>query len=926
MSTGFMSTIITAECYESFDELVVKERLVLGLAKEKAMYSWCDGDNGNKKPLSRKELDKRYHRRENKNKGFTNPCILCGFFDNDETGILSIDVDDNDKYEEWIRENNIDREEVEDTYGEISPSGSRHYYYRVGPEFKELTVGTNFPYNKMDYRCMKGYCLTVGSVYTCNMCKKTDPITKVTTHRCGASSDETCNWDGHKYLPIGGIFKVIRDIPTIVRDIFLSRIDENKKSKEKAKKIKLEEDEVAFIEQHSKHISDHDHYLASISLRCLDPTKYEDREKWLYIASMIKSLGLDWTVFHNFSIRCSNHSPCTCKSVFGSCDAFFNYHVALDKICDMAICDNISLYKKLNYMTEEDVMMLYNDNRPYPSYDMLNRTLERSLLGCINVILNSSAYVYLKHKPNKYKDDDNTYVWEINELSKYCKSRQNKKLYYISDVLNPVTKDYIYPINLNDYFLKNKRFLYNGTYCSPIIPFDDTSVSNEYALNTFTPYVAQRLRNYDVSKIEPILKLINDVWCNGDAELYKYTLSWLHQIFKYPDKPNHVALVLHGDMGAGKSSLFVGINAHILGSHCFTKVNLEQAFSRFNSFLENKLIVTIEEPNKLKNQSQTTYENELKDFITCSTATVERKFENMKEIDVFHNLVITCNDLSGIPVTDSRDRRYFILDCKVKYDAEYYNTLFNEYINNKDVMQIFFNYIYDLSDVIDLKRTKIPWTDIKRECLNEHRSTTELFIEGEFHLDYQTLIDLHGAQNSTDTLYMDYIEWCKDMGEHSYKIEKKNIFFKNMRRYGTTERKRFGKERGYAFSFNNETLTMMKRELETGIVVQPTITQHIVREEVATSSACPVRSVNVTPHPVANTVTEQVNDTRQHPKMVYTDKFGNQYSSMEEMKREYKRLQAKEKLKKKLQMEDTRKEYLSDDHKDGSSDEESDEE
>ena len=155
---------------------------------KKSIYGW--------KKLGRKELNQKY---EENYKSYYNHGIATGFIEeNDEYGIMGIDIDSDKNFDEFIKKNKLNKKEIENTYTEKSPSGSIHYYFKIDERLRHLTIGQNFPCEKVDYRCNGGYMICYGSKFSKTMCKKYDYEAEEDYHRCGGS-DEKCSYENKSY-------------------------------------------------------------------------------------------------------------------------------------------------------------------------------------------------------------------------------------------------------------------------------------------------------------------------------------------------------------------------------------------------------------------------------------------------------------------------------------------------------------------------------------------------------------------------------------------------------------------------------------------------------------------------------------------------------------------------------------------------------
>ena len=271
-------------------------------------------------------------------------------------------------------------------------------------------------------------------------------------------------------------------------------------------------------------------------------------------------------------------------------------------------------------------------------------------------------------------------------------------------------------------------------------------------------------------------------------------------------------MVLCGEMGSGKSIIIEMMNKHIFGSNCGHQTQgLKSICSRFQGWLENKLIVLAEEPTQMTDMNFSEYVENMKDFITSNKCEVEKKGIEKYTIDAYHNLIITCNHLKGIHIPNDKERRYFIVDCNSCYigNTNYFNKL-NECLDNKDNMNVLFSYLYDYNDVVPLQ--PIPMTKLKKEIIDDNMPIYEKFL---FHKELRYDFNFEEEMSITK-LYEIFTKWYEKMGFNKRFIHTNDKFSKEMNTYGKSKqvRSKYDKDhRYYIFEFNEDTIKKIK-ELE----------------------------------------------------------------------------------------------------------------
>lgn len=134
----------------------------------KISYITCNG----KQPIylgwtdmSREELEEKY--RVTYNSGY-NRGIRTGFFENESYGILGLDIDDSKKFDEFIQNKGLNRDEIIDTLTEETPSGSIHYYYKIDDNPAKLDYHSFSVQKILKMKNIKIYCYLTLYIYSNN--------------------------------------------------------------------------------------------------------------------------------------------------------------------------------------------------------------------------------------------------------------------------------------------------------------------------------------------------------------------------------------------------------------------------------------------------------------------------------------------------------------------------------------------------------------------------------------------------------------------------------------------------------------------------------------------------------------------------------------------------------------------------------------
>lgn len=218
------------------------------------------------------------------------------------------------------------------------------------------------------------------------------------------------------------------------------------------------------------------------------------------------------------------------------------------------------------------------------------------------------------------------------------------------------------------------------------ITFDPTSkrTANKNMLNVFPGLqVADHLRgktSYDPSKVEIICDHLKAL-AGDDKVSYEYLLDWLAYPIQTGDKTN-IALLVKGQPGCGKGLIFETLMSELIyGQQLAVQLNGGRQISeRFNSAWKKKMLVVIDEPNRLSVSQR----DNLKNLITTSSTLVSGKFVNDTFEDDYTNYAFTCNHVPE-EFLDHDDRRFFIIQHNGEnvMNSQHFSRLRDVIINQK---------------------------------------------------------------------------------------------------------------------------------------------------------------------------------------------------------------------------------------------------
>ena len=219
---------------------------------------------------------------------------------------------------------------------------------------------------------------------------------------------------------------------------------------------------------------------------------------------------------------------------------------------------------------------------------------------------------------------------------------------------------------------------------------------------------------------------IHNLW-NNDNDSIEFALNWFASIVQHPMKLNEIMQLLYSIQGVGKDTLFDYIGNKILGKkYYFNTDKTELLFGRFNSCIENKILVIMNETS-----GKDTYQiNEnIKCAITAENNTIEHKgmkqYKNTNHIEY----VFLTNNENPIKVPQG-DRRFCGIECNnnICNDKEYFDALRSE-IDSGTIDRAFFNYMMSIDvDNYDFTNNR-PITQFYNDMKEMNTPPMALFLE-----------------------------------------------------------------------------------------------------------------------------------------------------------------------------------------------------
>jgi len=195
------------------------------------------------------------------------------------------------------------------------------------------------------------------------------------------------------------------------------------------------------------------------------------------------------------------------------------------------------------------------------------------------------------------------------------------------------------------------------------------------------------------NNLDFLLNYIKEILCSDRVDCYEFLLKWISNMLK--GNKNNSCLYLKGIQGVGKSSLFVFLSNHVLGTPLCLETGSDPIRTKFNEILGGKLLVCIEELENFSRAEWESISSTLKRQITSKNITLQNKCTKAYESNNINNYILCSNNDS---VKDDDGRRYFILDIATHRvgDRAFYDKLYMECFTD-EVGEAFFNYVYSIN-------------------------------------------------------------------------------------------------------------------------------------------------------------------------------------------------------------------------------------
>lgn len=254
--------------------------------------------------------------------------------------------------------------------------------------------------------------------------------------------------------------------------------------------------------------------------------------------------------------------------------------------------------------------------------------------------------------------------------------------------------------------------------------------------------------------------------CRGDQERYDYLIGWMARCVQFPGEPGHVAVVMRGKRGTGKS-FAAKTFGRLFGRHYMMVTNPRHLVGNFNAHLRDVVVLFGDEAFYAGDKK---HESVLKTLITEYTMVFEAKGIDATIVANCIHLMMASNDDWVVPAGFD-ERRFFVLDVGNDHaqDSDYFAAIVADLEDGGYESLLHYLMKYDLSsfEVRNVPKTEALRDQIIRSMNADVAWWFNKLIEG-FILEEDGLWDdevwwVH--------LYTDYIESLRLSGRNKRSTE-----------------------------------------------------------------------------------------------------------------------------------------------------------
>ena len=224
-----------------------------------------------------------------------------------------------------------------------------------------------------------------------------------------------------------------------------------------------------------------------------------------------------------------------------------------------------------------------------------------------------------------------------------------------------------------------------------------------------------------------IYKHIKTILCNNNDDIFNYFTNVLSRLLKDPSNLTRTAEIFKSVQGTGKDIFFDWLGKDILGHKYYIKTDKpEKIFGRFNTSLEYKILLVINETNGKDTYS---LNENIKAIITDTSYQIERKGDDPYELTNCTHLCFLTNNENSIKI-EPNERRMAAFECynKLANNKIYFDNLVDE-IKTKKYNMCLYKWLMSIdSDEYNFSHNR-PKTDFYNSMQEMNIPPLALFLK-----------------------------------------------------------------------------------------------------------------------------------------------------------------------------------------------------
>lgn len=174
-------------------------------------------------------------------------------------------------------------------------------------------------------------------------------------------------------------------------------------------------------------------------------------------------------------------------------------------------------------------------------------------------------------------------------------------------------------------------------------------------VNKFRPTKYMQMKHPTVLEVPPLTRRVILHALGSDEESFEHYMNWLACIFQHKNKTG-TAWVMHGIPGTGKGLLLNEVLRPLFGKHVVSRRTREME-SQFNGYMEEALIMNIDEAEVALQQQASLIEADLKNYIVEPMVSIRNMYMMPYEARNYMNVMLVSNKGEVIHI-DPNDRRF----------------------------------------------------------------------------------------------------------------------------------------------------------------------------------------------------------------------------------------------------------------------------